>query len=781
MIGFLVLSSVAMAAQSVAEDVVLTDSERAWLAANPTVKSSINTSYAPIDFVVAGEPAGFSVDYLNLVAAKVGLTVEYGHENTLSHNLEMLKNKDVDIVHSISENEERAQYFLFSSSYLDSPVVNYGRVGAEPINTIADLEGKKVGVVRGTILHNAYLKLNPNIKLIEFNNVPDAFRALSTSGIDVYTGNLVGTNYLISQTSINGLEVIGSDLVLGKEGTFQHTLATHKDNPILMNIIKKGMSKVSDEELAEIYAKWVGAEGINIDIGLTHEELDWLANNRKIAIAAVPDGSPYEFIDADGTINGISREYLNIISKKLNIEFYWSGNETLLDGFDNIKSSKALVASAVTATPERQKFLDFTDSYLSVGYMIFTRSDTVDFGSLAGLSGRKIAQVPGYAITEYLEQNHPDIEILNAATVTDALHMVNDGEADAFVGSIASAASIIVKDGLMQIHVIGDTAYETHISIAVSKQAPLLFSAIDKVMNSISIKNHAEISNKWTAIRVEEVENYHLIWQVALAFSVVLIIFAFWNRKLAVARMEAVTARKEAEAANIAKSAFFASISHDLRTPLNAIIGFSEVIKNETFGPVENKKYKEYNLDINKSGEYLLGLVNDILDVSALEAGEKELYFEMIDFGETADACQTLVHKLAEDKNIDYRLSVSDELSLVYADERAMMQVLMNLVSNAIKFTPVGGKVTVSTQSTSQNLEIEVSDTGIGISEEDIGLITQPFTRASGSPHHSRAEGTGLGLAIVKALVELHKGTLEIKSVLGEGTRAIVRIPIKAT
>lgn len=183
MVVLLAWSVEASAARAMADGPFLTDSEQAWIAETPIVRSSINTSYAPIDFVVAGEPAGFSVDYLNLVAAKVGLEILYVDENTLSNNLEMLRMREIDIVHSISENEERSEHFIFSNSYLNSPVVNYGRAGASSINTIADLEDKNVGIVSGTILHDAYIRLYPQIKLVEFTNVPDAIRALAASEI----------------------------------------------------------------------------------------------------------------------------------------------------------------------------------------------------------------------------------------------------------------------------------------------------------------------------------------------------------------------------------------------------------------------------------------------------------------------------------------------------------------------------------------------------------------------------------------------------------------------
>lgn len=235
-----------------------------------------------------------------------------------------------------------------------------------------------------------------------------------------------------------------------------------------------------------------------------------------------------------------------------------------------------------------------------------------------------------------------------------------------------------------------------------------------------------------------------------------------------------------AENANKERTDFFTSMSHDLRTPLNAIIGLSELMKLSFHGPLGSDKNVEYVNDINKSGQYLLQLVNNILDISKLEAGERSIVRQLIDVKEIFLDCYKLLYRLAEDKKITCNLETTKDLPMIYADKHALMQILMNVFANAIKFTPEGGYVTCNTKVLNGKHIIEISDSGIGIAEGKLKSITKPFVRVEENPYLSKQEGTGLGLAIVKLLVDLHDGVLEIKSILGKGTTVTISLPPEA-
>ena len=234
-------------------------------------------------------------------------------------------------------------------------------------------------------------------------------------------------------------------------------------------------------------------------------------------------------------------------------------------------------------------------------------------------------------------------------------------------------------------------------------------------------------------------------------------------------------ARQEAEGLAMAKSRFLANMSHELRTPLNAIIGFSDIMRSKLFGPMP-ERYAEYAALIHESGGHLLDLINDVLDMSTIEAERFELAREEFDAREAVAAALRLTRVQADQAKTALRGALPPEALEVNADRRALKQIVLNLVSNALKFTPSGGQVNVVARAQRGELEIIVADTGVGISKADLVRLGRPYEQAGGP--EQRALGTGLGLSLVRAFAELHGGSMTIKSVLGEGTAVTVRLPV---
>lgn len=240
------------------------------------------------------------------------------------------------------------------------------------------------------------------------------------------------------------------------------------------------------------------------------------------------------------------------------------------------------------------------------------------------------------------------------------------------------------------------------------------------------------------------------------------------------ARMLRVSEAK-AQAANRAKSAFLSNMSHELRTPLNAIMGFSDIMRQSLFGPMPDK-YSEYSALIHESGQHLLELINDVLDMSKIEAERFELHREEFDARDAVSAVMRLMRGQADRAGVNLRGLLPKEHLEVTADRRALKQIALNLISNALKFTPKGGAVTVTAHAEGPMLELIVADTGTGIGAADLQRLGRPYEQAGGADQ--RAAGTGLGLSLVRAFAELHGGEMAIESQLGEGTTVTVRLPV---
>jgi two-component system, cell cycle sensor histidine kinase PleC len=263
--------------------------------------------------------------------------------------------------------------------------------------------------------------------------------------------------------------------------------------------------------------------------------------------------------------------------------------------------------------------------------------------------------------------------------------------------------------------------------------------------------------------------------------SLLLAALAWWINRLHTGqgdlRIELDAMQEEAKAAHLAKSNFVANISHELRTPLNAINGFAEIIKDQAFGPVNNEQYLEYANDIYLSGNRLLDVINDILALSNLETGKMTMAEERVDVREVVRTVINGTQAQADEAGVTLQKIMSDSPIYLHADRRLLKQILSNLVTNAVKFTPLGGEVAVEVKlAPNDDLMMIVDDNGIGMSPEDIATAKVPFGQVDTSLAR-RFEGTGLGIPLVNSLVELHGGTLRLQSELSVGTRAIATFP----
>ena len=321
--------------------------------------------------------------------------------------------------------------------------------------------------------------------------------------------------------------------------------------------------------------------------------------------------------------------------------------------------------------------------------------------------------------------------------------------------------------------------------------------AIDPDVNIVIVTGYADASLREIAARVPPLDKLFYISKPFQKMELQQFVFALtakWRadrtarllneqlndrcRELETANAAILKERDRADAANYAKSEFLAKMSHELRTPLNAVIGFADVMRAETYGPVGNERYRRYLEDINFSGNHLLGMINDLLDISTIDVGMLKVRQEAVELDEVVEGVASLMRIHAENARVTLALDHRARRVVLTADERRLRQILVNLLGNAIKFTSAEGQVLMTTRlDRDEGLAISVSDTGIGISQEDIASIFAPFHQVDHG-NSRRYDGAGLGLTIAKSLAELMGGVLEVESELGKGTIVTLSFPV---
>ncbi|MBT6032457.1 MAG: transporter substrate-binding domain-containing protein [Kordiimonadaceae bacterium] len=777
------------------DNYILTAEQQIWISEHPTLRVTNQMAWAPFDFVLGGEPSGYSIDYINLIADKLGFKIEYVNGYIWDELSTQLNDKNIDVTHSIIQSLERDKFLNFTKPYIELPVGYYGRTGSDKIEKIEDLAGKKIGVVKGWAHAEIYKREYPHFTLVEQENIKEALISVSAGTIDVVSVTLPIANYLISKNFIPGLEVLGREKLPEMSEQILLRLAVRNDWPELVTILEKGMASITDQELRDLSIKWQDRYNSNNEIELTQDERNWLTQNNVINVAADPTISPLEIIEQNGVISGISGAYLDKIAEKLNVKFVWAGNSNWEEGLEKINSGEADLMSAVVPTPERQKFLNYTDNYLTLTNVIFAREGGEIFPTVNSLTGRTVVQLKDFSLTSFLRQDFPQLNILEVNSLPEALRLLANGEVDAYIGDITNTSYYIALEGLSQINVVGNAPYATQIAMGIRSDLPLLASAMQKAIQSFTEAEKITISGDWLALKINQKQDLSLILQIMSIAFLIIVAILLWTfslrreiyrrqlveEKLLKSQHLARLSQKEAEDANHAKSAFLANMSHEIRTPLNAIIGFSEVMTSGIFGEITLSKHKEYLQDITSSGKHLASVINDILDLSKIEAGKWQLIENEFKMDESIINAMKMLDGEAKHKNISLTFENSEEEHprTIIGDAQAFKRIIINLLSNAVKYTRNNGKIICKTEvSLDGSMKVIVKDTGIGIPQDKLEQVLLPFGQILEN-HELNEEGTGLGLAIVKQLTEMHDSEFILKSILNKGTTATITIPKK--
>lgn len=511
-----------------------TAEERNWLKENPKLTITNKLEMAPIDFNIGSGAAGFSIDYINLIAEKIGIETEYVSDKDWNKLLERVKNKEIDMAHSLVKTPAREEYLEYTKPYLYVPWVYFGRKGSDPISSIMDLNGKKIGIIEGSLPWTIYSRDYDHLNIIAYQSADSALNDLSSGVIDTYINLLATTNYKIKRNLHTNIEVTGKTFYPRSDGRGQLRLAFRKDYPILKSIFEKGMDAVTENEFSALSTKWYTHVNNNINIELTAEERAWLnSNNNKIRIAVDNNSTaPFAFIDENGELSGVSGDIITKISEILDFQFNFIEASSWKEAFRQVAEDESQILPAVIATEARKKDFQFTDPFYSETNMIFALKENINLRNMDSLTGYKIAQIEGDAKVQFIKENYPEIELIEVATPALALEMVSDKSVDAYIGIMSRTLHQLNAQGNTKIGVVGETQFKTELSIGIGQNHPILAGILNKAVDAIPDYEKQQIIQKWMAVQVVPKTDYRLLMQIAAIVLLILGMIIFWNNKL---------------------------------------------------------------------------------------------------------------------------------------------------------------------------------------------------------------------------------------------------------
>lgn len=518
---------------------------------------------------------------------------------------------------------------------------------------------------------------------------------------------------------------------------------------------------------------------------LTEEEKVWLKEHPNISVSIMAHWPPFEFINDDGEVVGMSIDFLEIIEDRIDHRFKRSYYFDFQDGLNQLKAGRFDILLDMQSTPERLNYMNFTPPLTDHPHVIIVRANNQHLKDLDQLADKSIVVVDQFAIHEYLKYNFPHLKIEPMNDDVDCLRAVSTGEKDAFICQQAVATYLIESEGISNLRISGEVPYNNKLGIASRKALPMLNQILTKGVNAISNKERAEVYNKWLSHTKESyAQRLRIFYYSGASITVVLLLMLFFNvmlrRKVKQRTLDLIAAKEQAEEADRLKSAFLANMSHEIRTPMNAIAGFGEILYG---GELSGDDVKTYSEIIYKNSRHLLHLIDDIIGFSKLEANQVTISKKLFAINRLFEQLQAnnkalLQSAEKETLTLEYKYGLKDGKDSIVGDETRILQVMTNLVNNAIKFTNKG-KITIGYKvQLNGDIRFFVKDTGIGIAKERHKEIFQRFVQVK-NDDTIHLKGTGLGLPICKSLVEMMGGQIDLKSEPGVGSEFSFTIPVR--
>jgi two-component system, NarL family, sensor histidine kinase EvgS len=770
---------------------VFTAEELQWIKDNPVVKIGADSNWPPFEYLnESGKYEGIASDYLEILSKYTGLKFEVYADDWYSV-ISKIKEKKLDMLACVARTEDRENYLNYVSPYLTIDVVVIGKKDLK-IKKFDEIKNYVVAVQKDNFVYEKLVKKYPNMKFVFAKSNKEAFELVSYGKADIFIGNMPVFSYFVEKELYTNIEVkFKADF-----DKIDLSMAVLKENQTLFNIIQKVMPLIIQKEEDKINKKWIfELDEKNKKINFTKEEIDWIKDTSVLKISGDPDWPPYSFYDEKGNHIGMIPDLVNEVFKDSNIKVEYVKTNSWSQTLDLIKEKKIDLIDSISYYPSRDKFLNFSNKYMGTEIVIIANNKESNYvNSFNNISNKIIATGKGYLVSEEIKHDFPQIKnIKEYDTPLEGLKDLSNSRIDYFIMDIPSFEFYSKKYSLSNLKIVGPTGYNYKYGFGVKKDDEILVSILNKLLENVPSSKKDEVYRKWVKVEYEQKIDYDLIWKILSISIIILSIIFYWNRKLKQEIKEKEKIQKELEnernnisslneelkkakdiAENVAKqkSEFLANMSHEIRTPMNSVIGFTEILDKE----IQNPLHKEYLSSIKKGGNSLLRIINDILDLSKIEAGKLEIRNESLNPRNMFLEIESIFHSKIISKNINFVLDIDKNIpKYIIIDGVRIRQILFNLIGNAIKFTE-RGQIKLKVENLYKDnikskidLIFSVEDTGIGIDEKNLISIFNAFEQVTNFDV-AKYGGTGLGLAICSKLVHMLNGEIKVQSQRNKGS-----------
>ena len=507
-------------------EIMFTEEEKRYLKNKKSLTIANLTTFPPFNFYENGQPKGYTVDYLRLVGKYTGMDIEFISNKSWNEYLNMLKNKEIDLIPHVAVTKARKEYLDFTSFNHIEYITGIAIDKDSSIKSIRDLKDKVTAVTKNSFLHSYLKNKLPSYSLFVVDSTYDGVEAVSSGNADAVIGSLPSLDHYIQKNWLTNIQtIIVNDL---EQSSIVLPMAVSKGNGVLKSILEKVDYAISYSEIVTLKEKWMTSssksQGKN---NLSKEELTYLKQKKKILMCVLPDWLPFEQIDKNGDHNGIGADLMKIVSTYIDTPIELLPTNEWAESLQNIRDRKCDILPVAMNIPSRREYMNFTKPYVKEPFVIATKNDQLFIKDSKILSNKKVGIVKNYAFIEVLKNRNPDIQIVNVKNTKEGLDRVSSGELFGYIDTMPTIGYAIQKYSVFDLKIAGKLEFDMELSIASRNDEVLLNSIMQKALNSITQENKRTIIGKWIEIKVAQEFDYSLLWKFLLVFLLIILAISY--------------------------------------------------------------------------------------------------------------------------------------------------------------------------------------------------------------------------------------------------------------